>query len=67
MVYLSLSVTLNIPVLCLSNLTPTHNDGFTIGSTQHEFSTWKLTPRSELLEKLLVLQLLKKFSVLLKP
>lgn len=64
MVYLSLSVSLNIPLLFVfPNLSPTHNDGFTIGSTQHEFCTWKLTPRRELLEKLLLLQLLKKFSV----
>jgi len=57
------SVTLNISVLCLSNLSPTHNGGFTVGSTQHEFCTWKLASRKKLLEKLLVLQLLKKFSV----
>jgi hypothetical protein len=63
MVYLTPSVTLNIPILCLSNLSPTHSDEFTIGSTQHEFCTWELTPRRKLLEKMLVLQLLKKFSV----
>ena len=43
-----------MPVLCLSNLSPTHDDEFTVGSTQHQFCTRKLTPRRKLLNKLLV-------------
>jgi len=63
MVYLTPAVPLNIPIPCPSNLSHTHSDEFTVGSTPHEFCTWELTPRRKLLEKVLVLQLLKKFSV----
>lgn len=63
MVCFSFSVTLNIAILYLPKLSPNHNDKFTIDSTLHEFCTWKLTRRRKFLEKLMVLQLLKKFSI----
>jgi hypothetical protein len=51
MVFLSLSVTLTIPILCLSNLSPIQNGEFTVGLTQRGFCTWKLTPRKKFLVK----------------
>ena len=62
-VCLSFSGTLNISILCLPKLSSNHNDKFNVGSTLHEFCTWKLTRRRKFLEKLMVLQLLKKFSI----